>query len=309
MAVRKAPAPMLALLAAAALAGCGAEQDGPADVAGGEKRTRIDDPGPIHVHGLGVNPRDGALFLASHTGLFRAGPGELTVKRVGDRFQDTMGFTVVGRDRFLGSGHPDGRDRLPPFLGLIESRDAGRSWTPVSLLGKRDFHVLEARGKRVYGFGSNFKTRDQALVVSDDGGRSWRQRRTPETGRRASETERRAPETLTSLAIDRRRPDRVVASGGWLHTSTNAGRSWRPLPGDPGLLAWPSVDRLYRVGADGRVSVSRDAGRGWRAVGAVGGEPAAFLGHAARDLYVALHDGTIKRSTDGGASWSIRSRP
>ena len=27
------------------------------------------DPGPVHVHGLGVNPADGALFIATHTGL------------------------------------------------------------------------------------------------------------------------------------------------------------------------------------------------------------------------------------------------
>src|SRR5687768_7073255 len=34
---------------------------------------RVGDPGPVHVHGLGVNPKDGALFVATHTGLFRAG--------------------------------------------------------------------------------------------------------------------------------------------------------------------------------------------------------------------------------------------
>ena len=79
-----------------------------------------DDPGPIHVHGLGVNPADGALFVATHTGLFRAARGEMRAQRVGGRYQDTMGFAVVGPDRFLGSGHPDGHEQLPPFLGLIE---------------------------------------------------------------------------------------------------------------------------------------------------------------------------------------------
>jgi hypothetical protein len=29
---------------------------------------------------------------------------------VTERFQDSMGFTVVGPDYFLGSGHPDFRD-------------------------------------------------------------------------------------------------------------------------------------------------------------------------------------------------------
>lgn len=61
-----------------------------------------------------------------------------------------MALTVVGRDRFLASGHPDPRDpRLrrrgrPPLLGLIESTDAGRPWSSISLLGDADFHALAA---------------------------------------------------------------------------------------------------------------------------------------------------------------------
>jgi hypothetical protein len=54
------------------------------------------DPGPIHVHGLGVNPADGSLFIATHTGLFRVAKESRKAKRVGDRYQDTMGFSVIG---------------------------------------------------------------------------------------------------------------------------------------------------------------------------------------------------------------------
>ncbi len=102
---------------------------------GTEQSPRVLDAGPVHVHGLGVNPKDGALFTATHTGLFRVAPGGTQPVRVGDRYHDTMGFTVVGPDHFLASGHPDGRERLPPLLGLIESRDAGESWQAISLLG------------------------------------------------------------------------------------------------------------------------------------------------------------------------------
>jgi hypothetical protein len=285
----------LVLLAAATLltAGCGGDSgDSGAPSSGGPV---VEDPGPIHVHGLGINPKDGALFVATHTGLFRAGDGERKATRVADRYQDTMGFTVVGPDRFLGSGHPDGRDQLPPFLGLIESRNAGRTWRPISLLGKRDFHVLEASGRRVYGFGSDFETGRAGLLVSDDGGRRWHGRR--------------VPEALVSLAIDPHDPDRVVAAGRQgMYLSSDAARSWRSLRAGPALLAWPTADRLYAVEADGTVARSQDAGGGWRRVGNVGGEPAAFEGDADA-LYVALHDGTIKRSTDGGASWSVRSTP
>jgi hypothetical protein len=280
---------VLLVLLAAGCGGDGSEEQ----AATGPK---IGDPGPIHVHGLGVNPKDGALFVATHTGLFRVERGEQRASRVADRFQDTMGFTVVGPNRFLGSGHPDGREKLPPFLGLIESRDAGRTWRPVSLLGERDFHVLEAAGKRIYGFGSDFETEQAALLVSDDGGRSWEQHA--------------PPEGLISLAIHPHAPDRIVVSGEeGLYSSSDAGGGWRPLDGEPALLAWPAPEALLAVSGDGTVARSGDAGRSWQELGAVRGRPAAFEAEGADELYVALHDGTVKRSTDGGTSWSVRSKP
>jgi len=276
----------------AACGGSGGDDPGTSDAGG----PRVGDPGPIHVHGLGINPQDGALFAATHTGLFRVGEGERKARRVADRYQDTMGFTVVGSDRFLGSGHPDLREDLPPFLGLVESRDAGRTWKPISLLGKRDFHVLEAAGSRIYGFGSDFQTRKAGLLVSDDGGRSW--------------DERTPPEGLISLAIDPDDADRVIGSGEkGLYVSIDAGRRWRGIEGGSSLLSWPEAEGVFAVARDGTVARSDDAGGRWREIGEIGGQPAAFEGQSADELYVALHDGTIKRSTDGGASWSVRSTP
>ncbi len=201
--------------------GCGAEAGRQSPGSG------IEDPGPVHVHGLGINPKDRALFLATHTGLYRAAEGQKEATRVADRYQDTMGFTVIGPDRFLGSGHPDGRENLPPFLGLIESTDAGRSWRPVSLLGKADFHVLEAAGETVYGFGSDFETGKERLLVSQNRGKDW--------------DERSTPKPLTSLAIDLEDPQTVVASSErGLLRSDDEGRDWQDLSGDPGLLGWPA---------------------------------------------------------------------
>ena len=56
----------------------------------------------MHVHGLSRKPADGALLVATHTGLFRVAPGTASAHRVADDHQDTMGFTVVGPDHFLG---------------------------------------------------------------------------------------------------------------------------------------------------------------------------------------------------------------
>jgi photosystem II stability/assembly factor-like uncharacterized protein len=74
-----------------------------------------------------------------------------------------------------------------------------------------------------------------------------------------------------------------------------------------GLLAWPG--RLYLVAGGGQVFASRDGGRRLDHRGEIGGQPAALVAEGPNELYVALHDGTIKRSSDRGATWAVRSTP
>ena len=279
--------PVFFLFASAGLLGCGDRAS---------EGAAVRDAGPIHVHGLGVNPADDALFVATHTGLFRAAYGKTKATRVADRFQDTMGFAVVGPNHLLASGHPDLRDDLPPYLGLIESRDSGQSWKAVSLQGRMDFHVLEARGRRIYGYGSDFETRRPRFVTSTDGGRTW--------------TRLRAPAELVSLVISPDDPRRLMAAGERLvYFSGDSGRSWTELETTRvGPLAW-TADGVFLVDSEGQVWRSASAATAWKVVGSVRGPPAAFEGAKPRELLVALHDGTIKRSTDAGGSWSVRSTP
>jgi hypothetical protein len=255
------------------------------------------DPGPIHVHGLGINPADGSLFIATHTGLFRVGKDSRKAVRIEDRYQDTMGFSIVGPNRFLGSGHPDARERtLPPLLGLIESSDAGKTWTPISLLGEADFHVLRAAGTRVYGYDAS----NDRLLASANDGRKWK--------------ELDKPGQVVDLAPSPSDPQRLVttAVGGLdqgMYASQNGGASWKLLNEAVGLIAWPAAKQLYLVDGQGKVLASSNGGLTLTKRGEVGGQPAAFLAVGTDELYVALHDGTIKRSTDSGATWSVRSSP
>jgi hypothetical protein len=259
---------------------------------GGEGGSGGGGPGLTHVHGLGVNPKDGSLYIATHTGLFRAAKGETKASRFGNSEQDVMGFSVLGPDRFLGSGHPAPLQGGPSNLGLIRSDDAGRSWDSVSLLGESDFHVLRSKGQMVYGFDAS----NARFMVSNDGGRGWEERDTP------------GP--MLDLAIHPADPSRVIASTEQgLVTSPDAGRSWRTLRDGPlALLTWPQPDELYLVDGSGRVALSGGQGRSWKPVGSVGGQPAAFASDEG-DLYVALHDGPVKRSADGGRTWSTRATP
>ena len=247
------------------------------------------DPGLIHVHGLGRNPADGALMVATHTGLFRVAPDSATAQRVADNHQDTMGFSVVGPDHFLGSGHPGSTDD-PPFLGLIESRNGGAQWRPISLRGEVDFHVLEARGRTVYGFGSDFDTRDARFLRSANGGRSW-ERLTP-------------PEPLLSLAIDPDDPARIVALGEKRgHLSRDGGETWRPLPVPSGLVTWTRDAGLVAVDLEGTVRKASDPEQDWHEVGQVEAPPAAFDA-AGNELLLATHEPRVLGSTDGGQSWT-----
>ena len=287
--VRRLLAALALLAATSLLVACG-DDDSTSASAGGEDAA-AHEPGPAleHIHGLGINPADGRLFIATHNGLFAAARDQTRPEQVGETEQDIMGFSVVGADHFIGSGHPGPDQDLPGNLGLIESRDAGKTWKNVSLLGDADFHVLEHSGDRIYGFDGT----QGRLMVSRDGGRKW--------------DERKPPAGVFGLAIDPTNASRVVVSTeDGIFISPNEGRRWQPLRDDTaGLLAWPARDRLYLVDAQGQVLLSSDGGANWQTQGSIGGQPAAFIARE-DELYAALADGTVKRSTDRGVNWTVR---
>jgi hypothetical protein len=247
-----------------------------------------------HVHGLGVNPADGSLYVATHYGTFRI-QGDDPAERVGDSFQDTMGFTVTGPDRFLGSGHPDVagfRHGQPRLLGLIESTNAAESWTPLSLSGDVDFHGLAFAHGRTYGWDS---TSRRFMVSSDQ--RTW---------------DTRSTRPLIGFAVDPADPDHIVAGDPkGLIDSDDGGRTWRQLPG-PALvtLSWDKAPGLVGADADGAVHRSADGGASWSRIGRLPGPPQALL--ATADALYAAADANgqtgIYRSTDDGRTWRLRYR-
>ncbi|MCP9486262.1 MAG: hypothetical protein MSC30_10400 [Gaiellaceae bacterium MAG52_C11] len=290
LAARSALAVVVALLL---VTGCG----GAAEEAAPEQFTGValdaQDPGAVHVHGLGYDAQRDILYVATHTGMFELLPDAETARRIGDSYQDTMGFTLVSPELFLGSGHPDLREKLPSHLGLIKSTDRGRSWDPVSLLGETDFHVLRAQGKTVYGFDA----RSERLLASTDAGRTWAMS-TP-------------PEALLDLAIDPKNPRHLLASGGAVvYESRDGARTWKAVAnGLAGHLAWPTSGRAYLADLAGSFFTALGASGPWRSRGALGAPPAALLAVDEQTLFAALHDGTIVRSGDGGATWKVRSTP
>ena len=267
------------IVVAALLAGGGSESSGTAS--GGPAQAITD------VHGIGVNPADGALYIASHTGLFRSPKGTATATRVDAPEQDLMGFSIAGPDRFVASGHPGASQGGPSALGLIESRDRGATWTPVSLPGS-DLHLLRAAGDAVYTF-------DGELQASRDGGRTFQQRE--------------SPGALIDMAIDPSDGDRVLASTeSGVRVTRDGGRTWQDTAlNAPALLAWGRPERPAAIGGDGTVQTSTDGGRTWKPAGTPGGQPAAFAADDDGALYLAGPDGSVSWSSDAGRTWRPRS--
>lgn len=242
----------------------------------------VDDTSMGHIHGLGVNPADDTLYAATHLGLFRVDDGQRT--RVADRWQDTMGFIVVGPDRFLASGHPDLREDLPTSLGLIESTDAGETWEPLALQGEADFHVLERAGDVLYAYdgtsGSLLSTRDQATF-----------------------TELYAGPLLSVAAVDSKGPVLAADGNGRIIEIDPSDGGTRMVGGPPTVLLDAAPDgTVVSLDPDGSVSVSTDRGASWREVGSIGGQPSALT--VARTGWYAATSETILRSTDDGRTWT-----
>lgn len=246
-----------------------------------------------HVHGLGINPGDGDLYAATHFGLFRfAADGK--AKRVGDEVQDTMGFTVVGPDHFLASGHPAPNDeRLrrpgrPPLLGLLESTDGGRSWQPVSLLGEADFHSLVAAHGSFYGYDST----GGRLMVSSDG-KEW-------------ETRSQLPVSNIAVAPDDA-AHLVATTERGLGESRDGGRSWGLTDGPQlAFLSWAPGQDLWGVAPTGETY--RRVDERWEPRATLSGRPQAFLVNG-NEAYAAVSAPTgtaIYVSADQGASWLLR---
>lgn len=252
------------------------------------------EPGVAHVHGLGINPADGLLRVATHYGTFVI-PGDGPAERVGGSYQDTMGFTVAGPDRFYGSGHPDVagiRRGEPGLLGLIESTDGGVTWDSVSLSGEVDFHGLATAHDQLYGWDS---TSGRFLVSSD--GETWDTRSTVD---------------LYSFAVDPEDADHVVgASPDGLLDSTDGGRTWQATDGpDVVTLSWAETSGLWGVTADGTTYSGGVDGTDWREAGPLPGPPQALL--ADDDvLYAASDEGGVTgiyRSMDDGRTWQLEYR-
>ncbi|MDF3142492.1 MULTISPECIES: F510_1955 family glycosylhydrolase [unclassified Streptomyces] len=267
----------------AVLAACSSGSDASSDTASADGSGGLT---VSHVHGLGIDPADGRLYVATHEGVI-AVADDGAAQRVGDA-ADYMGFTVIGPKTFLGSGHPAEGSGDHGNRGLIQSTDSGRTWKTLSLGGTTDFHSLEYGHNTVYGYDS---TRGLLRVSADR--TTW---------------DSRAQFAALDIAVSPKDRDLVLATTeDGVAASTDGGRTFGTVSGQVlAFLSWPEADALYGVDLGGGLQHSTDGGTTWRKTGTVpGGQPQALTAVDAEHLLAATQDG-VYESRDGGRTFTRR---
>lgn len=231
-----------------------------------------------HVHDVGRDTGDGALLLATHDGLYRYTSAGAV--RVGPQI-DLMGFTVVGPNHYYASGHPNAVMDLPQPLGLVESRDGGRTWTVLSRGGESDFHALTKAGDTVVAFDGQLRRTTN--------GQQWVTGAIPAV-----------PRVLASSPAGKQV---LATTETGLLSSNDSGATWAAVSGAPllHLVAWADEQTAVGVTPDGTVALSHDGARTWRTKGRISSAPQALSANvsAAGLEMVVVTDRDVLSSRDG----------
>ena len=258
-----------------------------------------------HVHGLAYSADGKQLMIPSHHGLAIYRDGKWS--KAPGLEHDYMGFSATARNVYS-SGHPAPRSGLLNPVGLIRSRDGGKTWEKLGLEGETDFHLLSAGWNTnaiyVWNPAPSSRLKAAGLHFTLDDGRTWRR-----SDARGLGGELRAlaahPDEAAVLA---------VATSDGLYLSPDSGEQFAKAAGGGeglsvlfdlnGTEVWyGSFERgakLTRVSLSGgsRVTVglpplSRDA------VAYIAQNPAERLEYA-----IATFERSVYRSKDAGRTWS-----
>lgn len=236
-----------------------------------------------HIHGLGLDPSDQRLYVATHEGVYTPdAQGKPTL--VGDSKDDFMGFTVAGPKTFYASGHPTTGGNK----GLIKSTDAGKTWKSLSLSGKSDFHALDYVHDTVYGYDST-----GGLLRTSKDGKTWKDG---------------ASVQALDITVSPEDPGPLLATTAQgVARSTDGGETFtagqQPMMA---FLSWPTKDALYGIDTAGTLHRSTDGGTTWRQAGTVpGGQPQALTAAGTDHILAATQTG-VYESKDSGKTFTRR---
>lgn len=190
----------------------------------------------------------------------------------------------------LGSGHSV-EATLPVNIGLASSRDQGKTWTPVSGIGKADYHELELHRNQLFALRTDAPG---SIQLSRDGGRTFETREAP------------AESAPIDIAVNPADAEHwAISNKSGIFITTNGGRSWRQRDTTFGArLVWPKEDALYGIGLDGTVRHSPDGGITWSETGSLGAGAKEVAAAPDGTLYAITGGGRIHRSSDA-RTWDV----
>ena len=272
--------PLAVLLAACA----GNDQPESSGPSGGNQSS---DPTISHIHGLGLDPSDQRLYVATHEGVYTP-DANAKPKLVGDSKDDFMGFTVAQKNTFYASGHPAPDADGPGNKGLIKSTDGGETWKSLSLSGESDFHALDYAHGTVYGYDAT-----NGLLRTSKDGFAW--------------TDGAELQAL-DIAVSPKDRDLILATtADGVARSTDGGKTFaKSKQPTMAFVAWKTEDALFGIDINGALHRSTDGGSTWKKAGTVpGGQPQALTAAGADRVLAATQNG-VYESKDGGKSFTKR---
>ncbi|TGB09543.1 F510_1955 family glycosylhydrolase [Streptomyces sp. MZ04] len=240
-----------------------------------------------HIHGLGLDPSDQRLYVATHEGVYTPDSGGKP-KLVGDSKDDFMGFTVAQNNTFYASGHSAPGAEGPADKGLIKSTDGGKTWKSLSLSGESDFHALDHAHDTVYGYDAT-----NGLLRTSKDGVAW--------------TDGAELQAL-DIAVSPEDPDLVLATTAeGVARSTDGGKTFaKGRQPTMAFASWRTEDALFGIDPTGALHRSTDGGSTWKKAGTVpGGQPQALTAVGTDRVLAATQNG-VYESKDGGKTFTKR---
>lgn len=262
-----------------------------------------------HIHGLALDRTDPeVLYIATHTGLVRLRPNAAP-EWVGSQRFDLMGFTAdpLKADLVYASGHPDldtyQRDGVGN-LGLLVSRDGGKTWQAVALKGDADFHALTyspREGGQLYGWSVAGQQGLHRISIT-----TWANERLPAGGLSGVLSLSASPDPAGSL---------LAGTRAGLMVSRDGGVTWAPVTTVPAgvpvtVVAHhvrdPRLVYAYVARSDLGLLRSRDGGATWEPTGFIADARTPVVAVAigpGNHVAIATTRADVLRSRDGGRTW------
>ncbi|MDT9698390.1 exo-alpha-sialidase [Streptomyces sp. P17] len=235
-----------------------------------------------HIHGLGLDPADQRLYVATHEGVYTP-DAEGEPELVGDSKDDFMGFPVAGDKTFYASGHPTSGGNK----ARQEHRPGQDLEVPVPVrrvrLPRSDF----ADGT-VYGYDAT-----NGLVRTTKNGLSWRDG---------------AQLEALDIAVSPKDSGLVLATtAGGVPRSSDGGKTFAQGKGPVmAFLSWSAKGTLYGIDSSGGLNRSTDRGTRWTKVSTVPGDQPQALASVDAEHVLAASQTGVYESKDGGKTFAER---